>query len=266
MSYPWEAQDEKPLIAYPLILLSRFATAIEAVLLAAPDTQWAQRLLRSNQKSTSERGDGDIYAAIAELQRTESLRRGARGLIAQPSELTLSALAMSPTHLQKPTDIDSASGEAFDRLTHLHLYFAKLDKRLVDAIAQLPSLTHLRLTRPFSELLTRGVETLLALKSNFAVERRALTSLIIEAGIYIDKRTLEDLQVLAREAENKGRLTFLTSSFNQTSHTNLHRSDSNDERSSTGQVLDYVTNSEERGFRDFVARAQGLQGVWQVPL
>lgn len=286
MSYPWEAQEDKPLIAYPIFLLSRFFTAVHAAFASSPKSQWVQKMFGEQDRNGDEErrvedvqnaAHMDIYEAILDLQRTESLRRSTPRLVAQLNEITLSALAMSPNHLTRLASASSIgenrlpnNDEAFDKLTHLHLYFAKLDNRMIEALLNLPALTHLRLTRPFSELLYDGTRTLLGYGSEPTIgstnSRPRLKKLIIEAGIYMDRVTVERMSKLESSFLGQNRLKFIcktdfTSGPNRAPETETII-DQRDDGSSTAHVVNYVTTSEERGFQDFVSRAHGREGVW----
>lgn len=292
MSYPWEAQEDKPLIAYPIFLLSRFFTAVHAAFASSPKSQWVHKMFGEQERG----GDGDdrsrvenaqssaahmdMYKAILDLQRTESLRRSTPHLVAQLHEITLSALAMSPNHLTRLASASISSGEnrlpnndeAFDKLTHLHLYFAKLDNRMIEALLNLPALTHLRLTRPFSELLYDGTRTLLGYGSEPTIgstsNRPRLQKLIIEAGIYMDRVTVDRMTKLESSYLGQNRLNFVCGNeFPSGPHRAPETETVVDQRadgSSTAHVINYVTTSEERGFQDFVRRAHGCEGVWST--
>ncbi|PWN34499.1 uncharacterized protein FA14DRAFT_177904 [Meira miltonrushii] len=291
MSYPWEAQEDKPLIAYPIFLLSRFFTAVHAAFASSPKSQWVHKMFGEQERG----GDGDdrsrvdsiqnsaahmdIYEAILDLQRTESLRRSTSRLVAQLHEITLSALAMSPNHLTRLASASSGgenrlpnNDEAFDKLTHLHLYFAKLDNRMIEALLNLPALTHLRLTRPFSELLYDGTRTLLGYGSEPTIgstsSRPRLQKLIIEAGIYMDRVTVERMSKLESSYLGQNRLKFICGNdFPSGPYRAPETETVVDQRadgSSTAHVINYVTTSEERGFQDFVRRAHGREGVWST--
>lgn len=291
MSYPWEAQEDKPLIAYPIFLLSRFFTAVHAAFASSPKSQWVHKMFGEQERedgddrsrvveSIQSAAHMDIYEAILDLQRTESLRRSTSRLVAQVREITLSALAMSPNHLTRLASASSSSigaenrlpnnDEAFDKLTHLHLYFAKLDNRMIEALLNLPALTHLRLTRPFSELLYDGTRTLLGYGSEPTIgstaSRPRLQKLIIEAGIYMDRVTVERMSKLESSFLGQNRLKFICGSDFPSGPYRAPETetivDQGEDGSSTAHVINYVTTSEERGFQDFVRRAHGREGVW----
>lgn len=339
LTYPWEAQEEKPLIAYPLMLLSRFTTAFHAAFVGSPNAPWVKRMFgpqakrqqrRHDQADDTEGGLGggsdsdgyhdeaselgpsqtnedapstDIYDAIMALQRAESLRRSPPRLLAQPAEVTLSALALSPSHLLvgSTNDVSSATHRlpnneaAFARLRRLHLSFAKLTPFFCDALASMPALTHLRLTRPFSENLIDGVMTLLqhgmATKeeksrgSGLAETAPPLEALIVEAGIYMDEGTIRELGSLEKSTIAQGRLFFIMPDLSYHTWTQtspdcapepIELRDSGDDTSdrdtsisaytsgssSSANAVNYVTSSEQRGFGDFVARTHGHDGIW----
>lgn len=286
MSYPWEAQEDKPLIAYPIFLLSRFFTAVHAAFASSPKSQWVQKMFGDRREDDNDHNrvesiaHMDIYEAILDLQRTESLRRSTPRLVAQLHEITLSALAMSPNHLTRLASASSISAEnrlpnndeAFDKLTHLHLYFAKLDNRMIEALLNLPALTHLRLTRPFSELLYDGTRTLLGYGSEPTIgsssTRPRLQKLIIEAGIYMDRVTVERMSKLESSFLGQNRLKFICGNGFTSGPNRAPQSetivDQNEDGSSTAHVINYVTTSEQRGFQDFVRRAHGREGVWSM--
>lgn len=292
MSYPWETQEEKPLVAYPLMLLSRFSSAVHAAVVASPRSAWVRRMFGHSHvledgeapetaQSTSAKSQVDIHQAIIDLQQRESLRQtSSTRPIAQPLEITLSALAMSPHHLTQLAPLLAvehalpAGSNAFDRLKHLHLYFAKLDDRLIDALQSLPALRYLRLTRPFSELLCGGITSLLQSDSNRTANGRGicgpgLTCLLIEAGIYMDKTTVGQVHAIQQSPLGRDRLMFISNGLFPTGPLRAPDMDAVVEQeaggSSTAHVVNYVTSSEERGFQDFVDRAHGGEGVWKVP-
>lgn len=172
--------------------------------------------------------------------------------IPQPREVTISALAMLPSHLVSPQQ--SLSVDAFARLARLHLYYAKMDEALVSTLIRLSQLSHLRLTRPFSENLSEAAFQLLDKGGS------KLECLIVEAGIYMDDRTMARLNELQDSASSRGRLQFIKSETQKPTATeNLANID---EASSTTHVINWVTSSEERGFHQFSRRARGDEGVW----
>ena len=149
----------------------------------------------------------------------------------------------------------------FENLQRLHLYFARLTTELLCAIIHLPSLTHVRLTRPFSENLLPSVVALLE-KGIDVPETRAvppLKLLVIEAGLYMDKETIQSLHEIETSTLGRQRFVFLNHRQSYASDTSRHDED----ESSTSHVVQYVTSSEQRGFEDFVARAHGREGVWE---
>lgn len=256
----WESQEEKPLLAYPLMLLSNFPTALHAAVAASPNSQWVRRLFVDRQTPSA-----DIVQDIERLQCAQSERGWT---LPRLREVTLSALAMSTNHLDPSLQQSSPSStpdgnDAFGQLTRLHLYFAKMDPLLVGILSDFPRLTHLRLTRPFSENLSGAVFRLLGGETG----RSQVVCLIVEAGIYMDQRTLVKLRELQSSPLGKGRLRFIDNLMFQHGPykpPEIETLAGSDERSSSSHVINWVTSSEERGFSYFAQRATGSEGVWSV--
>ncbi|UZJ57519.1 hypothetical protein CBS101457_006839 [Exobasidium rhododendri] len=281
VSYPWESQEEKPLLAYPLMLLSSFPEALHAAFVASPKSEWVHRLFSNRQAPTT-----DIFEDIITLQIGESSKRqDCANIIPQPHEVTLSALAMSTSHLTPSKQASSLSFklapnfDAFEHLNRLHLYFAKMDVLLVETLLNFGRLTHLRLTRPFSEKLSDAVFRLLGGES----EESRIKCLIVEAGVYMDDRTVTRLREMQVSPLGKGRLHLIDNVMYQHGP---HKppeveivdgaeeagrrdscdgsSSSNDAINSSAKVINWVSNTEERGFAQFSERAWGEEGIWSV--
>jgi len=177
--------------------------------------------------------------------------------VPQPREITLSALAMLPTQLVSQR---SPPANAFARLARLHLYYAKMDEALISNLLQIPHLTHLRLTRPFSENLANAVLQLLGGQK----EQPKIECLVVEAGVYMDDQTMSRLTELQDNEVGRGRLLFIDNSMLHRESQKVPAPDAAGtvEASSTAQVINWVTSSEERGFDQFSKRAQGDEGAW----
>lgn len=265
ISFPWESFEDKPLLAYPLMLLTGIPSSLQDAFVDSSKSEWVQKLFQHRSLPST-----DIFEEIFALRIDESNTQPGRSprLLSQPREITLSALAMSTTHLNPSTQSYSPNGHAFRLLERLHLYFAKMDPLLVITIGNLPSLTHLRLTRPFSENLADGVYQLLG-----SVERgnSKMECIIIEAGIYMDEKTMTRLRELQNEPLGRDRLRFMDNAmFQHGPHKPLEvetiegSADSSSSSSSSTQIINWVTNSEERGFAQFSERARGDDGIWSV--
>lgn len=247
------------------MLLSKFPAALHAAYVASPDSDWVQRLFPNRNSPSS-----DIYDDIVELQR-DAEKSGER-ILPLPQEVTLSALAMSTSHMRPSLQPQSSSPttktlEAFDQLARLHLYFAKLDPLLVDALVAFPRLTHIRLTRPFSEHLSEAVFRLLGGEAGGS----RLQSLIVEAGIYMDQRTSVRLRELQAGPLGRNKLHFIDNLMFQHGpykppevEAASEGDDEIDSSSSSTHVINWVTSSEERGFTQFTHRAWGGEGVWST--
>jgi hypothetical protein len=259
------------------MLLSSFPSALHAAYVASPNSKWVTRLFSNRQAHTT-----DLFEDIVTLQVGESdQRKDFAGVLPKPSEVTLSALAMSTSHLIPSTDPSALSSKlalnfnAFETLTRLHLYFAKLDVLLVETMMEFAHLTHLRLTRPFSEKLSDAVYRLLGGEKGTS----RMTCIIVEAGVYMDVRTVTRLREMQAGPLGRGRLHLIDNlqykhgpykppevEVIQDAEDSDRRSshdDSNDNNSSS-RVVNWVTNTEARGFAQFVERASGQEGVWSV--
>lgn len=282
ISYPWETREEKPLVPYPLMLLSDFLSAFRAAFVGSPDSPWTKRMFNNGGPSARGRNlqpseddvdesqpTTEIYDAVMAMERLDTLRSSPPRLAVQPEEVTISALALAPSHLtlaakdlqEESIDQQTLRKGVFENLQRLHLYFARLTTELLCAIIHLPSLTHVRLTRPFSENLLPSVVALLE-KGIDVPESRAvppLKLLVIEAGLYMDRETIQSLHEIETSTLGRQRFVFLNHRQSYASDTSRHDED----ESSTSHVVQYVTSSEQRGFEDFVARAHGREGVWE---
>jgi len=151
-------------------------------------------------------------------------------LVPKLKELTLSAHTITQDHLSSfnlflpdwfDYDQESVSEEdqlganfaAFSELTHLHLYFANLDdmnSKLLKMLLNLPKLTHLRLSRPYSYYESRydlegdtedladmsmAIPRLLSKRRNCV----RMQSIIIQAGTNFDSRVMKKLEQLQRK-------------------------------------------------------------------
>lgn len=158
------------------MFLSSLPSSLQDAFLASPKAEWLQKLFQHRSIPPT-----DIFEELLFLRLDESNRPDTqRHLLPQPREVTLSALAMTASHLTSSTQ--PSGGHAFQLLTRLHLYFAKMDPLLVNTIAELPNLTHLRLTRSFSENLAEAVYRLLGGDQGYS----KMKCIIVEAGIYME--------------------------------------------------------------------------------
>jgi hypothetical protein len=235
----WEAQEERPLLAYPLLLLTTHLAALHESLITSSESQWGPRM-----------------SSLAKVKLGDSGRREDWAWeVPRPREITLSALAMLPSHLLSP--LQQPSANSFARLSRLHLYYAKVDEHFVSILLKIPQLTHLRLTRPFSEHLSDAVYHLLGGDE----EKSKIECLVVEAGIYIDDRTTARLTELQHSPIGRGRFRFIDNHMLQRK-VPIESIEGLDETSSSTQIVNWVTSSEERGFDQFSRRVQGGEGVW----
>lgn len=164
-------------------------------------------------------------------------------------EIVISALAFKPEHLLESGLSQPTTKSAFEKLTHLHLHWPSLTPDLLRVLTLLPSLCHLRLSRPGPGGLAPGLQHLLNLEMPIGTRQtqaglsKQIHQIIVELGLYLEQAALDTLQALERQAG--GRLLLLgkdgdRSKFNAT-------------------WLQFEEISSWREWRD---RLQGRPGCW----